>query len=303
MDQFIYLPEFQIIVCKECKYAVLPIYIDTHFTTKPHNLSKKEWQEIAEEVEKIDRLIDDEETLRQSKFTFPPAMSQPIAALEKAKKNGLQCTACQYVCCTLQGMWIHQWEDHQWKSKQKGGWPKKKASDRNQQVLWRADVQCQRFFIQGHKSGYFEVWKAETTSRTDPEPGIASWADQFKAAKQELETALREAEAEKRRVIKEAEEAWEPNPWLCRVGWTAHLAGLDRTELWEWIEMPDKEEPDLEILCKAFDWMIQDTQYTTVQEVVSQAALFKANHKETSIEPQKPFDSWMDITTIQSYTW
>jgi hypothetical protein len=33
--------------------------------------------------------------------------------------------------------------------------------------------------------------------------------------------------------------------------------------------MLDKEEPDLEILCKAFDWMIQDAQYTIVQEVVS----------------------------------
>lgn len=36
-------------------------------------------------------------------------------------------------------------------------------------------------------------------------------ADQFKAAKQELERALRKAEAEERRVIKEAEEAREPN--------------------------------------------------------------------------------------------
>jgi hypothetical protein len=84
-----------------------------------------------------------------------------------------------------------------------------------------------------------------------------------------LEAALRRAEAEERRVIKEAEEAREPNPWLRRVGWAAHLAGLDRTELREWIEMPDEEEPDLEILYKAFDWIIQNAQFTTVQEVVS----------------------------------
>ena len=66
--------------------------------------------------------------------------------------------------------------------------------------------------------------------------------------------------------------------------------------------MPDEEEPDLEILCKAFDWMIQDAQYTTVQEVVSQAALFEANRKDANVEPQKPFDSWMDITTIELHT-
>jgi hypothetical protein len=63
------------------------------------------------------------------------------------------------------------------------------------------------------------------------------------------------------------------------------LARLDRTELREWIEMPDEEELDLEILYKAFDWMIQDVQYTTVQEVVSQAALFEANRKEANVEP------------------
>ena len=39
-----------------------------------------------------------------------------------------------------------------------------------------------------------------------------------------------------------------------------------------------------------------------MQEVVSQAALFEANRKEANVEPQKPFDSWMDITTIKSYT-
>jgi hypothetical protein len=196
MDQFIHLPKFRIIVCKECQYAVLPSQIDAHFATKPHKLSKKEQQEIEEEVGKINGLVGDEETLRQSEFIFPPATSQPIAALGKPKKNGLQCTACQYVCCTIQGMKIHQWEEHQWKSKQKKGRPKRRASDRDQQVLWRTGIHCQRFFIQGHKSGYFEVRKAETTPRTDPEPGIASRADQFQAAKQELEAALREAKAE-----------------------------------------------------------------------------------------------------------
>jgi hypothetical protein len=48
--------------------------------------------------------------------------------------------------------------------------------------------------------------------------------------------------------------------------------------------------------------MIQDAQYTTVQEVVGQVALFEVYRKEVSSEPQKPFDSWMDIHTIQEYT-
>ena len=66
--------------------------------------------------------------------------------------------------------------------------------------------------------------------------------------------------------------------------------------------MLNDKEPELQVLCKAFDWMIQDAQYTTVQEVVGQAALFEANRKEVSSEAQQPFDSWMDIDTVKRYT-
>jgi hypothetical protein len=80
------------------------------------------------------------------------------------------------------------------------------------------------------------------------------------------------------------------------------LAGLGQEEIRKWVEMPDDEKPELQVLCKAFDWMIQDAQYTTVQEMVGQAALFDVNRKGVSSEPQKPFDSWMDIDTGQRYT-
>lgn len=48
--------------------------------------------------------------------------------------------------------------------------------------------------------------------------------------------------------------------------------------------------------------MIQDAQYTTVQDVVGQAALFEANRKEVNNEPQQLFNSQMDIDIVQQYT-
>jgi hypothetical protein len=121
IDQIIHLPEFHVVICKECKYAVLPSHIDGHFATKPHKSGKKERQENLEEVGKIDGLIGNEETLRRSKFPFPPATPQPTAAFGKPDKDGLQCTTCQYICCTLRGMQIHQREEHEWKTQQKRG--------------------------------------------------------------------------------------------------------------------------------------------------------------------------------------
>jgi hypothetical protein len=64
------------------------------------------------------------------------------------------------------------------------------------------------------------------------------------------------------------------------------LAGLDREQIRKWVKLPNKEEPELEILCKALDWIIQNAQYTTVQEVVGQTALFEVNCKEVNNEPQ-----------------
>jgi hypothetical protein len=85
------LLEFCIVVCRECKYAVLPSQIDIHFATKLYKLDKKERQRIAEQVSEINGLIGNEETLRRSEFLFPLATSAPIAALAKLEENGLQC--------------------------------------------------------------------------------------------------------------------------------------------------------------------------------------------------------------------
>ncbi|OBT40738.1 hypothetical protein VE00_09793 [Pseudogymnoascus sp. WSF 3629] len=97
-----------------------------------------------------------------------------------------------------------------------------------------------------------------------------------------MEAAFRRAEEKERQEIKEADEHREPNPWLRR--------------------MPDEDEPELQTVCKAFDWMIREAQYITVQEVVGQAALFEVHRKEVTQEARMPFDSWMDITTVRSYT-
>ena len=66
-------------------------------------------------------------------------------------------------------------------------------------------------------------------------------------------------------------------------------------------EVSTKRE-ELQILCKAFDWMIQSAQYHCVRSVVGKQALIEVNKKEVHEDPGMPFDSWMDKTTIESYT-
>jgi hypothetical protein len=55
-------------------------------------LDKEERERIINAVVEIDRLIDNNETLRKYEFPFPPPTSKPITALAKPRKNGLKCT-------------------------------------------------------------------------------------------------------------------------------------------------------------------------------------------------------------------
>jgi hypothetical protein len=148
MEYFTHLPEFQVIICKECQHAVLPSHIDVHFVAKPqHGLEKKEQRRIIEAIVEIDGLIGNEETLSQCEFPFPLATSKPIAVLAEPKQDYIQCTfevvgkVCQYICSTIQRMWNHCWEEHGWKSEDKGGRPKRRNHN-NKNIPWRTDIHC-----------------------------------------------------------------------------------------------------------------------------------------------------------------
>ena len=306
MDEFVYLPDFQVIICKKCQYAVLPSEIEAHFIGKKHRFPKNARNRIIQEVAKVGGLIQNEEELGKCEFPFPPPTSKPIAALGPPETDGLRCTKevdgeqCPYVCRTERGMREHSWEEHQWKSDEKGGRPRKQNPGPAKKVPWQTGIHCQRFFKKRAKSRYFEVHPVPTGP--PPTPRIASRKSQFEAAKKEIERAFAKAEEEEQRQIKETDEAKEPNPWLRRVGCVGHLASVDRKQVRTFVAPVNPEkEPGLAILDTAFEWLIQDAQYHAVRDVVGLHALFEANKKEVEKETNMPFDSWMDITTIERY--
>jgi len=142
---------------------------------------------------------------------------------------------------------------------------------------------------------YFEVSEVAPRQSRPDEVGNDWEADQ-----KEIEEMEARAVAENG-TVRETEEAREPHLWLNRVGWAAHLAGLDREKVRGLIALPGDEEVALQVLGKAFEWLIQDSQYNTVREVVGIFSLFMVNKKEVDVEPRMPFTGWMDITTVTSY--
>ena len=88
----IYLPDFRVIICKKCQYAVLPSQIDVHFgpkkptgskkvVKKTHGLGKITRDRIKQDVAKIEGLIPNPEALQQCLFLLPPATAKPIPVL------------------------------------------------------------------------------------------------------------------------------------------------------------------------------------------------------------------------------
>jgi Orsellinic acid/F9775 biosynthesis cluster protein D len=98
MNPFIHLPKYRVIVCTgpKCKYAVLPVYVDSYLRDLRHDYDKEQQEQVVQEISQIDGLIQDAKGLES--FTFPERTSPAIPELNPAKE-GLQCVQCRYICC------------------------------------------------------------------------------------------------------------------------------------------------------------------------------------------------------------
>ena len=122
MNPFIHLPNYHVIVCigPKCKYAILPVHVDSHLSDARHNYSKEQREQVIQDIGQIGGLIQDTRGL--DSFTFPKPTSPAIPELKPAKE-GLQYKECKYICCHIAKMQKHYKEVHEWRNKQKKGRP------------------------------------------------------------------------------------------------------------------------------------------------------------------------------------
>jgi hypothetical protein len=95
---FIHLPEYQVIVYTgpECKYAVLPIYIDSHLSSLCHNYSKEQQEQVIQQIDQIQELIQNNKELGLFKFSKPS--SPAIPELRAVMSDRLQYRLYSYIC-------------------------------------------------------------------------------------------------------------------------------------------------------------------------------------------------------------
>jgi hypothetical protein len=52
MNPFVHLPEYHVVVCtgKECRYAVLPVHVDSHLSSPHHGYNPEQRKQVIQEV-------------------------------------------------------------------------------------------------------------------------------------------------------------------------------------------------------------------------------------------------------------
>jgi hypothetical protein len=295
MNPFIHLPDYHVIICvgPRCKYAVLPIHVDSHLSNARHNYSKEQREQVIQEINQIEGLIQDTRGLQS--FKFPKPSNPAIPELKPAKK-GLQCIQCGYICCNRIKMRDHCKNVHDWVNNQKKGRPSYTKRQSKPEQPWISGIHCQQFFAQGSKKQLFEVLGEGDVEEREAEPDM--WAKVQKMTAERLEHIEKKAKEK----VEEADENAEPNPWLKRVGWVRHLKEKDPERLRAAIEPPDpNEESELQVIIESFSRVVSTAQCIAVPERVGISALFEVNRKTTTQKPAMPFSSSMGEDTLKKY--
>lgn len=304
MEYFIHLPEYRVIVCRKHQYAVLPSNIDRHFQKK-HGLEPAERRRISEQVAKINGLITNEFVLQQTPFPFPPATSNPVDGLAPPRIDGLRCafqvdgSRCEYIGFSRQSMHLHCTDLHKWENPRIKGQHQTRAEKRGQEhVPWTDNIRCQRFFVQGHKSRWFQV-QSQYGIEEGPqaEPGFR--------AKAMIKQRIAKAEEKRRKKIEVTNEWEEPDPWVRSVRWQHHLNGFeDRDELRALVDPPDYGNPDEDILamiCESLQRVTNKAEKVASAEIVGESSLFHVNAVEYGKKANHPITADMEDGTRKKY--
>jgi len=156
------MPEYRIMVCKECRFAVPPGQIRTHLTENHADIPVKGRREIADTVQDLDDLAQVKEDV-----IYPEASAAAVKGLP-VHNDGFRCVSedehgkqCEYVCRTIQGIQKHCRREHGWVNGQKRGGNGQAKDKHPVNGLWQEGQSCQRFFTVSTWKRYFQVMRRE----------------------------------------------------------------------------------------------------------------------------------------------
>ena len=274
-----YIPEYQVLICTSCQYALQLNQVDAHLRGKEHRLTKDECKSSMARF--VGQLVAEQPVL-------PDPGREPLVDLP-IFRDGLICHECngQYVCRSQEWMEKHCRKVHYWKKSRKQG-----VNDRPWKETW-----CQRFFP-GKGTRYFAV---ASTNQSCSQP-----ATELEVLLKQVEHQLDEKQKiiqKKKQVITESDNPTEVSSWLERTQWIRHLEGQERAKIAVTADLPTIEEPILQEINRSIEQLIQIAQQTVLQKKVSSFALHRINSFQPNIDKERPLNVKLGERTLENYIW
>ena len=221
LHMFILSSQFRVPICRQCKHGVWPRQIQAHCQGRSHRWNRARSIQIQTEICQWPNIIHE---INQLPGIDP---KPPIDPQLRVYNNGFKCIAqtdqCEFICCTEKTMKNHLTQNHPNIRGKRGA--RTKLQRQQPRKKWWCSVVCQRLFIQGPGSHYFEV--QPPPSITNPE-SIPIPQSQIDRARIQLEEFWKKVEEKEKKKIQLGDQH-EPNPWLERTGWERYLQGFDRS--------------------------------------------------------------------------
>lgn len=233
---FVHCPEYGVIICKRCQFAVIPTQVEGHIKGKHGaTITRSQGRAIADIARGLPSVA---QTPREVKYPAPN--SQPVEWIP-VSTNGRRCIAakngviCNYVCCHRTGIQQHCVKKHNWKNPRDPG---RQPRDATSAQLWEDNQICQRFFKTGGWQQYFAVAVQPPTVVTDPSNTTASDKREGKAYLKDLLEWIEEGKKTDNTHDRQRHEA---NPWLEHTMWDRHI-GIYKTWAVRMIQPSIEEE-------------------------------------------------------------
>ncbi|KAF2741676.1 hypothetical protein M011DRAFT_497939 [Sporormia fimetaria CBS 119925] len=281
---FEHLAEYAVAVYQECRYAVWPDQIE--------GLLQKQYQTSYEEAREVSKGIYSWAGLIRygSELELPKCIAAPSHQKDEAPNPGWMCqldpSRCRELLRSEKGIKKHWRVRHEYSVATKRGRPTQviqKDIERRTDKGCKA-VHCQRLFVQGQGSQYFEV-QEPVGSNPEPVPvdGETAWAQ----------------------VGEQMAMAWET-----RTQWLPYLVGMERPNLLACIEEPvtdpdarkDEEAETVQAaIWAAMDGLVRFSQASVIDRIgvfVRLEAIRTEKH-QTRFQPLQPY---MDKDAVVKHT-
>jgi hypothetical protein len=167
MDLFTYYPQYRVLVCKPCGYAVPPAHLESHINKNHphdacraagvdpvHSRARKSAALLAGCLQEVYDPLDPS----AAKIATPPATDPPIPTLKHYR--GYQCSRCEHTLAKTkkaQACLQQHFNSHRLLPRKRGRPGRVADIPEEDKGPMYHEVFCQRFFVTGAQSSFFTV--------------------------------------------------------------------------------------------------------------------------------------------------